>query len=647
MSINRQIFRLWPFLAMAALLTLQLSAGLAAAREPLLMPGKTSLYQRVLTRPGAGLHDGVDGALIAEQPVAFSVLYVFARADGWVEVGPEFGGDATGWIPESQVVDWKQTIVVAFTNPADRERSLLFDDHSTIEEILNSEDFVAQLAALRGQAIAETLPPDTPVRSIEPDKHVHVDIEDSFYLLPILNHTQILNPLNYEELQILEVAVVPANAELPQAPAPASEGDEFRAGVMFVIDTTRSMGPYIELTRNAVGRIMAKLQESDLGRRIDFGLVGFRDSVEAAPDLDYVTRTFLPLAPDQDPAEVIGRLDLVEEATANSPGFNEDVLAGFNAVLDDEIWKPYKARYVVLITDAGPKLGEKSSLGSLANSAALGRQASEELRIGTYVMHLRSSAGAGTHNYAEAEYLKLAPSTTSDPGSRYYPITDGTEEAFAPAIDGFVEGVRNALEDPDSLTERIEETEPGMIRDIYADTLAMRLAYLGAREGEQVPIVFRAWISQRVLEDTNKNALDVRLLITKDELNTLSEVLRNIVDSAGGEDRDSTEFFGQLRSALAAMTRDPSLVVNTQFETLGEAFGEFLEDLPYRSPLLQMSEERWINLSPDKQFEFLRTLEAKIRHFDRVHNTPERWTQLHPSSPPGAHVYPMPLDYMP
>ena len=622
-----------------------------AAREPLLMQGKTSLFQRVLARPGAEMRNSPDGdpADASAQPRAFDIYYVFARQGDWIEVGGSFGGENTGWIRQEQTVDWKQTIVVSFTNPADRERSLLFDSRETIEAILNAEDFVGQLAALRQQAIDETLPDDTPVRAIEPENHLHVDIEDSFYLLPILDHATILNPSDYEDLQLLEVAAVAANAEVGITPDQGGEAPDYKTGVMFVIDTTRSMGPYIEQTRRAVRQIMTRLQETELADSISFGLVGFRDSIEAAPDLDYVFNTFVPLAPDQDIEQVFRDLDEVREAEANSPGFNEDVYAGFSDVLKDEIWKPYQGRYVVLITDAGPKLADHSTIGDLASSQQLGLLAADQLKISTYVMHLRTTDGAATHDYAQGEYLQLAQSVAADPDSRYYPIADATEEAFVPAIDRFVRGLEMAEQarNTGNLEEAIEQAEPGMIQDILRDTLAKQLAYLGAREGEQVPSVFNAWISHRVLEDTRKNALQVRLLITKNQLDTLSQVVKSIIDAAGGVDSDSTEFFGRLQSALASMARDPSLVVNAEFETLGETLGEFLDDLPYRSEILEMSQERWLNLSSPDQHVFLQRLKAKVKHFEKIHDTSDRWTTLHDDTPPGEAVYPIRLEMLP
>lgn len=61
---------------------------------------------------------------------------------------------------------------------------------------------------------------------------------------------------------------------------PASQLREFNAGVVFVIDSTISMGPYIERTREAVSKILDRIEAANLEEQVKFGLVSYRDSVE-------------------------------------------------------------------------------------------------------------------------------------------------------------------------------------------------------------------------------------------------------------------------------------------------------------------------------------------------------------------------------
>ena len=66
-------------------------AAHAADRTPLLMEGKKTLYQRVITHPGASLYAGQgEGSTVIQKAVRpFSVFYVYTRDGNWLEVGAE------------------------------------------------------------------------------------------------------------------------------------------------------------------------------------------------------------------------------------------------------------------------------------------------------------------------------------------------------------------------------------------------------------------------------------------------------------------------------------------------------------------------------------------------------------------------------
>jgi serine/threonine-protein kinase PpkA len=629
-------------------LALQLTATAAKAQDhPLLVEGKTTLYQRVLTRPDAKLHESPGGAELDEPVRPFDVYYVFARDGDWVQVGHAAEGPTQGWLPADKVIDWNQAIVVSFSNPAGRERTLLFQDQKAIVDLLNSEDLVGQVQALREQAIAGTLPEDSTVVSIEPE--TYVDIQEQFYILPILENELTFNPLNYEELKLLEVASIPQAFEPTQEP-PSREDilRDFKVGVLFVMDSTRSMGPYIEETRHAVEDLYQRIANSDIGERVSFGLIAFRDSTELAPALEYTTKTFVELTPDQQPDQVLQGLAEVKEAQANSPGFNEDVYAGIDDAVSQVDWTPFGGRFIVLITDAGPKPSRESTIGERADASTLSEQAREH-GIAIYTLHLRTPAGAGTHDYAEAQYRQLSQALGSGTGDRYHPIADGNPDVLgenvATLASSIVESVNQAM---DGRVAQAQQAEGEIAETAALDTLAMQLAYLGRLQDERAPDVFKAWIADRSLEDTTKTAVEVRLLITKNQLSTLRDVLREIVDAGEATRTDSAAFFDQIRGALAAMARgDESHLVNAQFETLGGALGEFLDGLPYRSPLMELTPERWVNNSSIEQRVILDRLRSRLRLFERVHDDPANWTALYEGAPPGEMVYAMPLSFLP
>ena len=178
--------------------------------------------------------------------------------------------------------------------------------------------------------------------------------------------------------------------------------------------------------------------------------------------------------------------------------------------------------------------------------------------------------------------------------------------------------------------------------------LAMQLAWLGEARGTQAPDLFRAWTTDVSLEDARIPALEPRLLITKNELSTLSDVLRVAIQAGEttGDGRTAGEFFDILQGAIARLSVNPDRLVVTEFDTLGEALGEYLADLPYRSRLLTIDRSRWVNGGPLRR-EVLDGLRAKLELYREYDRNPAIWTKLYEGAPDGEDVFAMPLRDLP
>ena len=96
-------FSLLRGLAIAFCLSLPLTV--AANSKPLLMEGKKTLYQRVLSVPDARLYqtptEGADSSAI----LPFSVLYVYEKGSDWIRVGYDSFGQTAGWVRRDQAID--------------------------------------------------------------------------------------------------------------------------------------------------------------------------------------------------------------------------------------------------------------------------------------------------------------------------------------------------------------------------------------------------------------------------------------------------------------------------------------------------------------------------------------------------------------
>jgi serine/threonine-protein kinase PpkA len=68
-------------------------------RRPELMPGKKSLYQRLVSHPGARLYSGSgdSAALVSDKVKTFTAFYVYGRQGKRVEVGVS-DSKIDGWL---------------------------------------------------------------------------------------------------------------------------------------------------------------------------------------------------------------------------------------------------------------------------------------------------------------------------------------------------------------------------------------------------------------------------------------------------------------------------------------------------------------------------------------------------------------------
>src|SRR5690554_4580277 len=222
------------------LLSLALGLPLAAAAtsvmstdvRPLLQEGKQTLYQRVLTTPGCQLVDQF-GASDGEMQPAFSRFYVYQRSeqDGteWLEVGPDSYGSVSGWLPAACTVDWKMQLTLAFTNPANRDRLMFFDERDALMTIFDDFEPSGRVAPLRAQLRRDGEAPSI----IAQEPEYFVDLHEQFYLLPILEGEDIMTETGFMTrlLRVASVSEADPNDHQEVEEDVAAQLREFNAGV--------------------------------------------------------------------------------------------------------------------------------------------------------------------------------------------------------------------------------------------------------------------------------------------------------------------------------------------------------------------------------------------------------------------------------
>jgi hypothetical protein len=646
----RNGFASWSICLLVALGSAVYSVAEAQVARPLTQQGKKSLYQRVIAVPGAVLAKAPGSPDASARVVPpFTTFYVYERrnVDGqeWLRVGSDSTGTQEGWLSGLRAVDWNQTLTVAFKDPAKQERVLLFGNRESIKRLIDSDNAQAY-GDLRARAEQGNID-DSGVVAIQPD--ANVDIRRDFYLVPILDHEDVL--VGGQQARLLHVATVP----LQDSPMIV---DAYRTGIVFVIDSTISMGPYIDRTRAIMRRVYQSIADAELSDRVSFGLVSYRDSTVAVPALEFVARTFVTLEEGKSGAEFLRRTEAVKPALASSEGFDEDAYAGIQQAIQSIDWSGYYARYIVLITDAGPRIGSDPLSTTGLDSASLRRLAQDQdIAIG--VFHLRTPQGVDDQAFAEGEYRSL--SAISGIGDFYYPVETGSVSAFEAALSAMTEQltlqVREAASGrpPARVAANVEpSTELEAFQQKVARLgYALRMRYLQQSTGVGVPALFDAWMVDRDFDNPGERSVDVRVLLTRNQLSDLDEVLRQVLITAEEGTLAPGDFLNELKSLAATVSRDPQAAKTATRAVGGQSLAdlgymrEYLEGLPYKSDVMDLDLSIWEQWPAQRQFEFINQLDSKVAYYRALHDNVDLWVSLDGGAIDGDSVYPLLLEALP
>lgn len=641
-------------------------ASTSLAAEPLLMEGKSTLYQRVLTTPSCVLYPKALGQGQGRKVPAFSQYYVYeAGVDSTgtpvLTVGPDATGTISGQLDATCTVPWKQQLALLFTNSAQRYRALIFDEESALDAIIDNPDGAEQYRALYDQITVGNVADH--VISIEPEEYV--DYQQNFYLLPILNSVESMYP-DGSYVYKHEIASITApeakNVTTAQGAAPSKKSAPgepalvgFKSAVVFVIDSSISMQPYIDRTKKAINSIYQSIEASNLGSSVNFGIVSFRADTRKVPGLEYTAKMYLRPGEATDAASFNQKVAALEQATVSSAQFDEDAYAGINLALQDINWNEYGGRYIVLITDAGAIDGSdaQSTTGLDANALRL---EAEHYGAAIYTLHLLTASGARNHNHEHArEQYELLSYNSILGKPLYYPVNAGSVEAFGSMVDTLARSLTAQVQlassgqmaAGSSLSAQPKTQEATIESDSNALGLAMQLAYLGRVQGTKSPDFLQGWMAERDVVDHNKVVCTPIVLVNRNQLSDLYTLVKGVLESGIAGQLSSDAMFAQLQALAAQMGRDPNQLNKSSSIAEMGIMGELLDDLPYKSRIASYSPDDWYNLGSQEQDNIVRSLENSLNYLQHCSSDNDRFIKLNVEADASEEVYPIPLDALP
>ena len=648
--------RLTVFLLCLLCGTLILASNTEAA--PLLQEGKRTLYQRVISHPTAQLYaQASDQSQVVDKGLRpFTPLYVYERGQGWLNVG-KGTNKADGWIKADLTTPWNQSLTLLFSNRSQRDPVIFFRDTRALQDICDAPDMSERLVSLQLAVAKKKTGPE--VVASEPMTS-SVDL-DRFYLMPILEMQEPYEGTKFLRVASIDPGQIPGSQYHQGKGGTASDPTTKKAprtGIAIVMDTTVSMQPYIEQSRQLIKTIYDRLQKEKLAEHVGFAFVAFRNSTAAVPELEYVSTVVSDFVTASNRKELESRLAEVREAKVSTHSFNEDSLAGVYNAIESLSWDEYDSRIILLVTDAGP-LPSDDRYRSVAMEPQEMADFAGQKGIWIVAVHIKTPAGASNHDYAEQAYRTLSMKNGS---AQYQSIKTSNPKEGARYFAAVAESLAKTMEQVVTLTTqgkmltRPKDAAPKNPEEDAAQLAqrlgyALQLEYLGRANRTPAPKVVSSWITDMDLAHLARGQrvpnVEVAVLLTKAQLNDLHAQIGAIIDNAERTKKtDSTDFFQGILSASARTARDPNMP--TQGKTLAElgVLGEFLDGLPYRSEVMLLTEEDWYRKSIGEQTAFINRLKSKLARYEEYDRDRKNWETFGTFSA-NDWVYRVPLNMLP
>ena len=685
------------WLSALALVATVLSAGKARADddvtcdpsgEKFCQVKATGLPLRLLPKPGAHLYvDKDENSATSGDLRPFSVLYAFAedgvnydanfKATGWYRAG-HGAKSPDGWVKADDVVPWKQALALAYTNPGPAERKpvLMFENHDALKKTLND---------IKGKTITPVAIYDQiagnkiPAGIISREPNAWVDIDRTFYLLPILQYEK-LEPYA-PDLLGLQLAALTNQGKAQQTAAcnlqksdanqcfreQAGPGtNSLKADVVFVVDTTNSMQGNIDAVRVAISKTAQTMQQQIANPdALKFGIVDYRDDLRPEtgnPDLEYLTKNFTPDLLPADKFEALMDSGAVKAAAVGSGDWPEEVFAGVRDGIKSN-WTAKAAHILVLIGDASSHpVGHPKNTTGLSEVAL--KQLAKENNVYIASIYVKEPSSGVEQDLVVAKPQFEGLATGDKDNGLAFSVVLGNSRIGNSAADGSPtgeEGQNLGLEEAlkaafskivnfigtgkfDSIVTSNTAADDTTGQAVLSAVRAAFVDYIGS--GAKPPPNIVAWVVDRDLTDFEKKSFDVRVAVRRGEIQELQSALTTILNKFRSSEANSLNFLQQVQLSSTASSYDLK-ISDTEKVANSPLVPLWIKSLPYKSDALALSYEEFKNEAADDRAKFEAELEKKIAFYDDIMNRPEAWVRLDPQGSDEDKVFMLELKDLP
>jgi hypothetical protein len=420
--------------------------------------------------------------------------------------------------------------------------------------------------------------------------------------------------------------------------------EELQVDIVFAIDTSRSMQPFIDMTREAVMTMVNDFTE-DTAQRFHFGLVGYRDSVQTVPELEYDVRNFTPeLVSGQQLIDLLG--NEFKATRVGSLDYAEEVFAGVDAALNSA-WRKHSLRFMILVGDASshPKGHAQNTTGKDEQDLRL---EADDAQVHILAIHLQDPRAEEDHPAAIPQFMHLSRVRGSQE-SAFTAVNAFEQAEYQALVDDIVGGINDrlhtALGTRDPSKAQVQNSAGQGQEAVGKVWEAALVEYIGKAAKPPKDIV--AWAADRDLVNPADKALDVRILVTRDQLSSLAQALDNVVQALMRAEVTQMQFFEALQSVSGQAMKRPEDMA--QAEKLGNTglLPAFIQSLPYKSDILALTDEMYASMTAAQRSQLEWNILAKLEQYRAINEQVDAWFKLNDTDGDQDMVYPLHLDYLP
>ncbi len=519
-----------------------------------------------------------------------------------------------GWISEKDAIPWRRALIMRFTNAYQRDPSIFFKKPEPVLELAQMSPGIRQNRLDAIQADFKTGGPAADgVMAMEP---LVGKGQEQIIMYPVLDFYTGENGDDFRIdgmfTRILEVA-----AQTRPNDDQGKMASQIPIDLVFVMDTTNSMKPYLQMVSEAIMGFAEENRNED----IRFGFIGYQDK---DPAFEYQVRSFT--AATQPAFEFIRTLERVAARETNVKGDDipESVFEGIDAALDSSVWRQNAAKIIFLVGDA-PGRDDATNIKTLRDKAFT-RQ------IHIFAFNIKNSkVSAAYDRQTQDQYKQLSSTYTGAYGTSteqpHLQTIDAQSVSFrANVLNSFQEAqlsfndVIAAKGDP----KKLPKAAPGSLSELIFQQAMLLLPDKTIPEKS-----VSGWVCDKVLNNSGREALAPMILLTETELEELDQrvnELKEIGEKALRGDGGTTLDFFDLVEKNTRFT-----MVNPAAANFKDAFSIPLgiDQLPYDSDIMSTTRDEFLN--PDRVQEFVRTMKNKLRHYEdlrRQQGNTEVWKKL-------------------